>query len=63
MIEIGYTLHTGDGDLVHEVRQAPLVPRVGELVTLGSPTLWLALVARAVWFGYRAVRRSFGFYR
>lgn len=34
MIEINYTLHTLDEDILHENRQAPLVPRVGELITL-----------------------------
>jgi hypothetical protein len=34
VIEINYTLHTDDGDILHEERHSPLVPYLGELVTL-----------------------------
>lgn len=33
MIDISYTLHTNDGFPISEEVKAPLVPRVGELVT------------------------------
>lgn len=36
MIDISYTLHAEDGELLSEEIQSPLVPRIGELVTISQ---------------------------